>query len=406
MLNEIQQHIFNKKELVLLDCSNEIFTYDFISELIGMDLEKYISLNFPYDLDVDGYAESNKYIIRNNNIDVDIQNLCNNSNFPLSFFLKYPQLPRYNIEENQSITLDDILNSDIEWDYEKLQNHNPNITWEFISKHPYFDWNFSLIPSCPDITWDILMDIISDNPTNKHLLNIPDFNNNKTREIPDEEEIYNPKIKNKKDIINSIIKQIKRGLKYFSKNKNITWEIVEQNQHIHWIYSYIFSNKNISLSQLKQIYLKYKKPFNKLHKTEQFYFCGTGRDERIINKLEVNVEYDMFYNPNITEEFLEWCKQEQIKINYEVLSQNPAISLDYVMRNPARGWNYHQIHKRPNLTAKDIEKYADQLDWNYDYLMYNKFTYVSFLYSMKITEYINSSGFIIQDLKSVICSYV
>ena len=300
MFNEIQKYILKHKNEILIDCSNEIFTYDFISELIGMDLEEYISLNMhTCQINVAGKVDSyklydkQKYIIKNGDVDVDISRLCKNSNFPLSFFLKYPQLPRDGIERNKSITLYDILYTNIPWMYEELQTYNPNITLKFILENTQFNWNYSLMLRCPELTWDIITEELINIQSNKDLVNllkfkttggiydyddiieISDSDSKSDNKSDSDSDCVSPclsprdNFKNTRKLPKSYIpNHIKRNLRYFSTNPNITWDIVEKNTHIQWMYYSIFSNKNISITQLKQICLKYKKPPTK--KKEHF----------------------------------------------------------------------------------------------------------------------------------------
>jgi hypothetical protein len=173
MANDIQKYILKHKNEIIIDCSNEIFTYNLISELIGMDLEEYITLNLTEpQMSADGslletsnknYNNKDKYIIKNGDVDVDISNLCKNSNFPLDFFIKYPQLPRIDIEKNKSITLENITNTNIAWDYNKLLAYNPNITLKFILDNPQFKCLKPDILKYPEITWDYLMEEIINN---------------------------------------------------------------------------------------------------------------------------------------------------------------------------------------------------------------------------------------------------
>jgi hypothetical protein len=222
-------------------------------------------------------------------------------------------------------------------------------------------------------------------------------------------EVYgvSPRSNSNKNTKSDLLNNLKKNLRYFSKNPNITWDIVEKNPHIQWMYYYIFSNKNMSIAQLKQICLKYKKPPTKTK--HMFFSCGMDEeyaDDYTQKELIFDIEDYIFHNPNITEEFLDWCMKEKIKIDYYNLSDNPAISLDYIIRNPCRGWDYRNLSSNPNLTIQYIEKYSDIIDWELKKIVKNKFTFNPVVYWKRTTEYINLANFIISDLKTVICNYL
>ena len=351
----------------------------------------------------------------------DIYNIVENPNITIDELAEYakkynidPVTRSNNIANNKSITIDDIQKyPDLKWDNKYCNIFtNTNITFKIVCDNLNIRWNFKTISTCCDLTWNDLIDIIS-RPTLKNNtdVNNTDINNTEVNdtEVNDTQDIilnkvFNPK---KRDfniqkyinlLSNEQILDIKKGLVNYANNINLQWSEVESNLMIGWDFGTVFKNPNITVSDLKNFCIKIKKKeYKKFDKAHLKKYPNT--------RLSI---YNVFDNPNIDEEFLNWCKLNKIEIQYLALSNNPAIKFEYIIKNPLKRWNYdiEGIGWICDITFEDIQKYYDDIDgWNSD-LMFNDFTYNPIIYRNRIREYLIKSQFCISDITKVIYQYV
>jgi hypothetical protein len=180
-------------------------------------------------------------ILKNNDDDTYINwyKISKSSNIYWSFIEKHLNYPwdALGLSLNKNITWNNIINNpQIHWVYEVL-GKNPNITLDIILKNPQFNWNMTNISTNPNITLDMIKKY--DNYDWQHYFS------------------QNPNVK-----MSDVIENIKwyffdlgynQGITWddfniedFSSNPNLTLDIVLNNPDIDWDYNNISMNSNIS----------------------------------------------------------------------------------------------------------------------------------------------------------------
>ena len=76
-------------------------------------------------------------------------------------------------------------------------------------------------------------------------------------------------------------------------------------------------------------------------------------------------------NPNITWEII--VKNLEKPWNWTALSENPNITWEHVEKNPLKPWDWDGLSWNPNITWEIVEKNPKK-PWNWIGLSYNKFT--------------------------------
>lgn len=247
----------------------------------------------------------------------------------------------YNLFPNAPITFSNELIRLLEkypeknWNWERL-SANPNITLEYIDKHPTSDkyrWNWLGISSNPNITIEFV---------EKY------YNSNKYRWDWGELSHYLP-------ITLKIFEKYISSWNYFrlSHNCSITIEIISKYKSLGWDWEVISCNPNITMKIVEE----YK---NLPWSWEAFS-----------------------WNPNITMDFIKkHPENNKITYNYNYISCNPGITMDIVesyrdevdmqYRNNELSviWDWDGLSENPNLTSEFIIKYSDKLNWMK--LLYNK----------------------------------
>ena len=113
---------------------------------------------------------------------------------------------------------------------------------------------------------------------------------------------------------------------FLSENKNITWEIIQENKDKHWDYKKFSSNPNITWQIIQE---NPNIPWN---------WIGLSRNPNIIWK---NVQD---HPPGIT---FAW--------EWDGLSRNPNITWNIVQDNPDKAWVWYALSQNPSMLITEDE---------------------------------------------------
>ena len=143
---------------------------------------------------------------------------------------------------------------------------------------------------------------------------------------------------------------------YTNKYKNISWNIVEENQDEKWNYQYLSYHKDLNLDFVK----------NNLKKDWDWRGISSNIT---LQKLEDNIylPWDWTYISTISNITIEFIKKYIYKKwNWMYLSMNKAITCNDILNNINLPWNWHYVSKNPNLTIKFIKLfYTKPLNFSY-----------------------------------------
>jgi len=231
------------------------------------------------------------------------------------------------LSENPNITMEDIQeNPDFPWNWRYI-SQNPNLTLDFIYKNPSKDWDWNYVSKNSGITWEdiknnidlpwrwnfvsqnptITSDIVKENPDkywahasfyrnpSMKMLNIEYYIGRIPDDFPSRSNI------DIETILFIILKSESsiRPLMYdFSKNSNLTIDLVKKNMNLPWSWFWISENSNINIKDIQE-------------------------------------------NPE-----LPW--------NWRGLSGNPNITIEFIKNNLDKEWGMAYIIQNPNLFVEDI----------------------------------------------------
>lgn len=255
---------------------------------------------------------SQQVIVKN----IPIRNTNKNTNKLSSLLELHPYAPwcSYSLSKNPALTFDTVLkNPGIAWDWSEI-SRNPCVTMDIVLKHPGFDWNYKLLSENPSITWD--------------------------------------------DIKNNF------GLDWYyrnvCKNPNVTLDIIKNNPHLfnfNFGYFYIH-NPNCDWDFIES------------------YINENNFTESTFNLFIVR---NLNHNTRVLDDFKGMVKFAKSKIEskefkkcdiFKFLSSNPLLKWEHVKNNPNLDWNWFQLSKHPNVTAKIIKDHPD-LPWVWDSVVQN-----------------------------------
>lgn len=301
---------------------------------------------------------------------------------------------------------------------------NPNITYDIISNEiSYYNTVLNQYKTHPEHILNMKKQLIDLYTAYKDALNIEvdvdedTFNEGMENIISLEQPSYiDQSIRRIEDILNVY----NTVLKEFAHNINLTWESVVKNIEI-WTNNWeiVLKHKNIKLDILKHIFINYKNG-KYIHKNESNEITEIEFEiKHIFGNPNITLDFIYFCiykNPNldytclssltiINEKFVEFCDAEEIKLDYDVLSQNPCISISFMMENIHYGWSIKNMSLNPNLTYDDIKKYP-KINWLRHNIENNLFTYNSYVYKTRITNIIGNSSFVILKLIPVLLEYI
>ena len=233
--------------------------------------------------------------------------------------------------------------------------------------------------------------------------------------------------------LNKLIDSEKRDLLDWKKitiNKGITIENIRENPDYPWVYSEIFKNPNFRIKYLdyylsmnnmyQQIKYEYKNLLNywSYHHNKKDTLCLLWKylsksKSTTIADIDNHPEYawDFLWvssNPNITIEFFH--KYRYKNWNIEALQQNTAISvvqfIEYNNLNPfTYSLNYDFLSLNSNIDLNYVINNPDK-PWDYrKILFHNHMTYHFIFYNSLISKFILKATFILK-LNHIIESYV
>jgi hypothetical protein len=221
----------------------------------------------------------------------------------------------YNLSSNQNIKweyIEDTMDS-CDWNWKELSAHT-EITIEIIKKHINKDWNWRVLIAHPNI---YLKDILKTSGDNFFW--------------PMEYITENPNIKWNE--IKDYMDDLHLSWYHISKNKNITWDIIQNNPYLNWSWDGISQNPNI----------KWENVINYL--SNKWYWVYISKHDCINEDIIKN-------HPNI-------------KWNYKFLSLNKNISFEYILHpdNINKGWCWNSLSIHPKLSW-DIINNNTNIPWN------------------------------------------
>src|SRR5579872_5824990 len=355
------------------------------------------------------YSKIIIYLLENNKID-DIyeieQDIFTNPNLSIDilFILAKKWFPNdlinslgYYLNLNHSITVKDIeKHPEISWNFSLLSS-NPNITWDFIKSHPnrllnqddiweiskYFkqvvDRKYSDVI---DLHWNIvkpdIIELIKLYNTGKE----PTFRLNlyqiftkfidsmyKTLSITGIKHKWNL-IRNG---IESLINQNSWDYITISRyNPHITPKIVLENDEL---LSFSGLNPNITLEIMKKYDLSDLK-WSDLARNPNFKYND------LINHFDNKVDFikNFCYNPNISELIhnlddwidIDWNDDEEKLTVWEQITINPGISISNISNNPHLPWAIELICKNPNMTYKTFINNINKIFFNIEDILQNQ----------------------------------
>ena len=204
-------------------------------------------------------------------------------------------------------------------------NNNPGITVKDIEKHPEIQWNFNLLSSNPNITWDFIR---------RH----PGY------------------------LVESDINEIKEMFKQGNKYDDIIdlhWNIVKPD--IQLIVNNYNTGKDILIMfNLYQVYVKF---IESIYKRGSISYIKKKWDliqnyikKQIIDKKSWNYEVLSKYNPYITPKIV---SENQDKLIISEL--NPNITPEFVKNNSQIKWDWSLLARNPNFKYNDLIEHFDNI---------------------------------------------
>jgi len=144
---------------------------------------------------------------------------------------------------------------------------------------------------------------------------------------------------------------------YLTKNPNITFDIIDQNPHIHWRYHMLCENENISIQDtIDNLHYDWYGNFGMNNNFSFDELLSLESMNDILNK-----HYKMYEicksNTNITKSIIEnYIHDERVTFNIQGLSFNPNFNLNIVKQlEHIINWNYNHLLGNDSITENDIE---------------------------------------------------
>lgn len=211
---------------------------------------------------------------------------------------------------NSSITANYIkANIDKPWDFHGL-SENTAINSELVDEYPDKPWDYGELCNNPSISLDFLLRNYDRNDIKRHIS-------------------YNP---------------------------NITWEIVQNNPNIEWSYDGLSCNSNITWEIVSN-----NSGYWDFERMMQF---NPNITWEIIQELPIYLRDFCTANPNV---MLNIEDYEHL-VDYRVLSQNFAITEEYVLKHLDKHWDYSALSYRlQKITWKLLSVTLDK-PWDYQAL--------------------------------------
>jgi hypothetical protein len=222
---------------------------------------------------------------------------CKNQQIKWYHVVENPLLPwdYYNLSANRGITMDIVERTpELPWDYTKL-SQNPNVTREFYENHLDKDWSVFSLTQNPNFDID-------------YILSRP---------------------------------ELCKNLKWsnFSRNPNVTWDIIVDNPKFPWQFDLLSSHPNITWDHIMECPNPYERIMEgeiqgRLHHSHYWFPCYVS--------LNPNVNWD------IVESYPEY------KWDYKMLSSNPNINYAVVKTNPQKKWLTENLLYNVSFSVNDV----------------------------------------------------
>ena len=306
------------------------------------------------------------------------------------------------------------------WNCLKL-SFNPNLTEEFILKYPYQNWDIEYLIENNKITnFNALSKFknINQNIINKYLDKswdwewlIENTNINIEKYIPFElikkynykwdcyQLSYNPNLTKKfilkypykKWNIGYLIKNNKiTNFNALSKFKYLSSYVIDEYPDKPWDWEWLIENKN----NISKNTILYEKKYDKYRYCDINYIINTVEN---FNKFEIIIQNINKYpdkswdwewiieNTNIKVEkyiSIELINIYKYKWNYRILSYNPNLTEEFILKYPYQNWNinyliknnkitdFNSLSKFKNINNRTINKYPDK-PWDWEWLIEN-----------------------------------
>lgn len=232
----------------------------------------------------------------------DWGDLVRNPNITLDYIDKHPKLPwrlNYNLSYNPNINIDYVLrHPEINWDWEEL-SCNPGISLRIIEEYPDLKWNWYYITKHPYLTIEFIL-----NNLNK---------------------------------INFCL----------GKSQNITMEEIEDHPELNWNDAEITENPNITIDYA----------IHNIHQdlTKHWYNIGKNIKNFVFNEKYDHLKRNNYFVQGLSENpimTLDIIKQNKLPIYYNNLCYNPAISMTELQSIKDKYDYGHYMSRNPNVTLE------------------------------------------------------
>jgi hypothetical protein len=248
------------------------------------------------------------------------------------------------LSSSASITMKDIINNPINWDYREI-SFNPNLTQEYIEKNINKSWNWAGMSKNPCINMKFVK---------KH-----------------DDKSWNWD-----------------ALAY---NSSITMDDIINNINEPWIYWKIACNPNITIEFVEKYIID----------DSTILLYTEGDDPSILAYIE-NVYTNLSSNPGIDINTIK--NNSNIMWNSRCITRNSNISMNDIKNNPEIQWDEESILHNPNITMEYIEKYIENYIFDtFGILSSNILIYANNQY---FTKYLTEQGLSYDLIKYIIEKYV
>lgn len=240
-----------------------------------------------------------------------MKTICMNPNFNMDMILTYhhkKQLSYECLAHNPNLTPDFILNNAelFPKHYWKFLAINPNVTMQFIEEHPNLPWNIDLIYLNPNLTTEFAKKIL--NKINAQLI-----------------------LTNSKFAIDKIPEKYNEHKRKCMLRRMCEWifdKFYDSSHNNRLICNAISYNPHLTIDVILLVNCTEYLNWNEISKNKNITM-------EIIEEYSNNLPH-LSNKPN-----LPW--------NYWFVSQNPNLTVEFVLNRPTYSWNYREIFRNPNF---------------------------------------------------------
>lgn len=260
------------------------------------------------------------------------------------------------------------------WDWRKL-SENPNITWYIVNKLKHKNWDWSELSRNPGIKWEDIKNNITEPWNFKLVLQNPNITWNNV--IANMEILWDWNdmsfvAGNQKYITWDIIQKYMDKFEIipidFSRNPNLTWDIVFNNLNLEWDWYSLSYHPNITLDIIKNnlnMPWDWDSMSDNPNLTADFILCNLDKpwNWQFLSQNEHIPDWDKLLNNKYV------CS----RLNSEFVSENPAITWEIIQNNLEYDWDWKRLSRHPNITWNHIydNENINMYPWNWYYLSMN-----------------------------------